>query len=344
MIMRKITFLLACAMAIQVMAQEEKFRLTFENGYPLEFNVNDIKNITFVEDAEPLDIVGKEWFDKDDEAGDFESINLQEDGIVTYYLYNKRYHSGSTYHGTYSYDDYIFKMDLNTVSFHVTMPIVRHSANGFTAIIAGNEYDFFKVQKTYYMLLNDNPIAIGSEGDSVTYVDNELITLKDNKIKPKKAGTGFALVKDSILNTTIAYKVIVDRNNSVTIVDWTKYFNKTKDDIITEFGIPDTILSDDALGKFQYVYNEYGHDMKRLHFIFDNETETVSQVSTDFNTYGYFEKYYTYIQNHYLLHEDECTSTELVYYDTEDWMTASVKIVLFRYPPTNLYKIDYAIQ
>ena len=71
-----------------------------------------------------------------------------------------------------------------------------------------------------------------------------MITMVDNKIRPLKEGTGFALVKDVATDRTLAYKVVVSSPN-ITIIDWTKYLDKTIDEIIVEFGTPGNINRDD---------------------------------------------------------------------------------------------------
>ena len=336
--MRKLTILLIFVMTIKVMAHEDKLRITLNEGNPVEINATDIQDISFVEDETPLDIVG-EWFCEAESLGVYESFEFHDDGFVNYFYYYINYHSGGTLTGTYSFEDYLLKIKLPSIALQ-KFPIIDHSDTHYTVLSAGSRFNYYKVQKTYYMT-TDDLISIGNEGDVITYVDNQFIGLEDDRIKPKKAGTGYALVRDVQLNTIVAYKVIVENSNKIKVTDWTEYFLRDKTEIVNEFGTPTEIREDNQLQVTSYVYEEYSPSVYRLMFNFDNATEKVRHVSVNLRTESYFEKYHNDIKSKYVYHEDLSTPTELVYYDTDDKYTASLMINVFYDSQYNTFLITY---
>ncbi len=338
--MRKILSSLTLFVAFHAIAQEDNLRITLREGNPVEINTSDVKDITFVGDETPLDIVG-EWFCVAENYGVFESLDFHEDGSIKYYYYYTNYHLGGTLTGTYSFEDYILKIKLPGMNV-TTMPVVGHSETEFTELTAGSLFVYYKTQKTYYMTIKDSYISIGNPGDVVTYVDNVIIGLENNKIKPIKAGTGYALVMDAQLNTIVAYKVVVQKIPP-TPIDWTKYFYKTKEDIATEFGTPDEIIQDDNVEDL--LYYEYSADISHLIFSFKNNTDKVCQIQATFRTESYFQTYENYIKKNFYYNEAESTSEESVYYDTEDPLTATVIISVLNYYVQdidhNVYTINF---
>ena len=107
--MRKVILLLTCLLSLHVMAQEEKLRLEFTVGSPMEFNVKDIKDISFVEDDNPLDILG-DWFCYNEEGQAFESYDFHEDGTLGYFYYYISQKSGGTLNGIFEFQDELMKM------------------------------------------------------------------------------------------------------------------------------------------------------------------------------------------------------------------------------------------
>ncbi len=336
--MRKLTILLICAMTVQLMAQEDKLRISLKEGSPLELGASNIKDITFVNDTVPLDIVG-EWFCEADSLGTYESLDLHEDGTIKWFYIYTNYQSGGTLLGTYSFEDYVLKLKFPSMTL-IKLAVVDHSNTQFTSFYTGIRGNYYKVQKVYYMTTKDDFISIGNEGDVIIYVDKQFIGLENNKIKPLKAGTGYALVKDAQLNTVVAYKVIVGSSN-IQVTDWTKCFKKSINEILNRFGEPNEIRVDDNLQITAYVYNEYSPAIKTLTFSFDNTTEKAINVSINLRTESYFDAYHNYIKGKYVFKESDSTPTEWVYYDTDDRFTASVMITLLYNPSNNHLTVIY---
>lgn len=335
--MRKKVLFLICMIAIQVFGQEEKLNLSFDVGSPLGIDLKDICDITFVEDTEPLDISGSEWFYKS-AIGNMEWYYFHNDGTIEGHLYQKDSHKeANTQFGTYSLEDYVIKIRTDAISqdWHV----VRHSKDMFT-LLSTRETDMYKVQQTYYITTKDNSISIGNEGDIITWVDEEMITMIDNKIKPLKGGVGFALVKDAMTNRTLAYKVVVSSPN-ITIIDWTSYFDKSVDEINVEFGNPDNISIDDFTKRIHYSYKNYCPEILNLYFTFNEESRKVFFISPHFSSYSYLETYENYIKDHYFFYEDESTNEEKMYYDTDNRGTASISIKVISSTNYGVYQICY---
>ena len=320
------------------MAQEDKLRISLYDGNPVEFNTSDIKDISFVEDEVPLDIIG-EWFCEADSIGTYESFNFYEDGTIKWFYNYFKIKSTGTKTGTYSFGDYLLKIKVPSIALQ-KFPIVNHSATQFTILSSGSRYNYYKVQKIFYMTTKDK-ISIGNEGDEVVYVDNQFIGLEGNEIKAKKAGTGYALVMDAQLNTIVAYKVIVG-NPNIKVTDWTIYFDKDINEITKVFGVPDEIREDSQLQITTHIYEEHSADVRRLMFDFKNATEKVIQVAINLRTESYFENYYNNIKGKYVFHDNLSTPTELVYFDTDDKNTASVRITIYYNKEFSIFQIIYS--
>ena len=318
--MRKIVFFLFCMFTMQMMAQEEKFRVTFNVGDPLNFSIKDIKEISFVEDLNPLDIEGSEWFCEEVEKyGVYESFEFKEDGALLYHPYYVNYHSGLTIEGFYNFEDYILKMQLGSLGVS-TQTITNHSATSYVVTSGGENSIYYKVQKVYNIKTSDAPISIGNEGDVVTFVDNEFISLEDNKIKPLKGGTGYALVKDLALDAIVAYRINVEAVR--TTKDWTQYFKKTKDEITSEFGEP--LLNQEDT----YIY--YGNDpsFTYMFFNFDEDSGKMFMFYGAFVDDSEFENYKNNIEKTYIKDESKSTEEVCYYYDTDNISTATVCVVI----------------
>lgn len=309
--MRKIVFFLFCMFTMQMMAQEEKFRVTFNVGDPLNFSIKDIKEISFVEDFNPLDIEGSEWFCEEVEKyGVYESFEFREDGALLYRPYYVNYHSGNTIEGYYNFEDYMLTMQLGGL-YVLTQTVTNHSATSYVVTSGGENSTYYKVQKVYNIKTSDAPISIGNEGDIVTFVDNEFISLENNKIKPLKGGTGYALVKDIDLDAIVGYRINVEAIR--TTKDWTQYFKKTKDEITSEFGEP--FMIQDENNTYWYL----GNDPAFMYMLFNFDKDSGKM----FQFYGYFvdrselENYKNDIENTYIKDESNSTETECYYYDTD---------------------------
>lgn len=319
------------------MAQEEKLRMTFNVGDPMNFSVNDIKDITFVEEDNPLDIVGSEWFYEEVEKnGMYESLEFHEDGTLTYCPYYVNYHSGYTISGYYNFEDYMLTMQLSIIGM-ITQPITNHSETSYVVTSGGENSVYYKVQKVYNIKSNDDPISIGNEGDMITFVDNEYITLENNKIKPiKGGGSGYALVKDSKLNAIVAYRINVESVKS--IKDWTYYFKKTKDEIITDLGEP--FLTQDSDDMDILIY--YGNDpaFTLMYFCFEKESGKMFMFQAAFTDEENWEFYKDEIEKKYIKDESRSSGTVLYYYDTDNLLTASVSIVIQSSPTMLINYMD----
>ena len=319
--MRKFVLILFCIFSMQMMAQEEKFRVTFNVGDPMYFSVNDIKDINFVEDPNPLDIVGSEWFCEEVETyGTYESFEFREDGTLTYYPYYLYYHSGYMLPGVFNFEDYMLTMKIGGSMLH--QAITNHSATSFVVTSAGMSSTYYKVQKAYNIKTTDAPISIGNEGDVVTFVDNEFISLEDNKIKPLKGGTGYALVKDLTLNAIVAYRINVE--SVKTTKDWTQYFKKTKEEITSEFGKP--LMTEDDDDMETYIY--YGNDpaFTYMFFCFDKDSGKMFMFQGAFVHDSERENYQNNLEKTFIKDENRSTETVNYYYDTDNRSTASVSI------------------
>lgn len=306
------------------MSQEEKFRVTFNVGNPLNFSVKDIKDVTFVEDSNPLDIEGSEWFNEDVEKyGVYESFEFRKDGALTYRPYYLNYHSGYTIEGYYNFEDYMLTMQLGGLGIS-TQTITSHSATSYVVTSGGENSTYYKVQKVYNIKTDDAPISIGNEGDVITFVDNEFIFLENNKVKPLRGGTGYALVKDVALNAIVAYRINVE--SVKTTKDWTQYFNKTKDEITLEFGEP--LMTQDADDMDIYIY--YGNDpaFTIMYFCFEKNSGKMYMFQGSFVDYSELENYKNNIEKTYIKDESRSTGTVNYYFDTTEMSTASVAIVI----------------
>ena len=335
--MRKTVLYLFCFLSMQMMAQEEKLRVTFNVGDPMNFSVNDIKDITFVEDNNPLDIVGSEWFCEEVEKyGTYESFEFHEDGTLTYCPYYVNYHSGYTISGFFNFEDYMLTMQLSIVG-KLTQPITNHSETSYVVTSGGENSIYFKVQKVYNIKSNDAPISIGNEGDVITFVDNEYISLDDNKIRPiKGGGSGYALVKDSKLNTTVAYRINVESVKA--IKDWTQYFKKTKDEIKTEFGEPFMTQDSDDMDILIYYGNDPAFTL--MYFCFEKESGKMYMFQGSFADEGNLNFYQDEINEKYIKDESRSSSTVSYYYDTDNRSTASVSIAIQNSPTMIINYMD----
>lgn len=334
--MRKIVIYLFCILSMQMVAQEEKLRVTFDVGDPINFSVNDIKDITFVEDLNPLDIVGSEWFNEEvEKSGTYESFEFREDGTLTYCPYYVNYHDGYTIPGRFNFEDYMLTMQLSIVGT-LTQAITSHSATSYVVTSGGKNSTYYKVQKVYNIKSNDAPISIGNEGDVITFVDNEFIALDDNKVRPIKGGTGYALVKDAQLNSIVAYRINVEAVKDVK--DWTQYFKRTKDEITSEFGEP--LMTQDADNMDIYIY--YGNDpaFTLMYFCFEKESGKMYMFQATFADEENWEFYKDEIEKKYVKDESRSTGTVLYYYDTDNRSTASVSIAIQNSPSLIINYMD----
>lgn len=312
-------------LCLQTQAQEEKLRISLKNGNPVELDVYDFKDITFIEDTSPLDIEG-EWFNEEIEtSGTYETFDFREDGSLLYCPYFVNYHEGWEIAGIYSMEDYTLTMQLSSLG-RLTQYITNHSSTSFTTYDSGISAVYYRIQKEYHMTTEDEPISIGNEGDVVTFVDNEFVGLEGNRIKPLREGTGYALVNDVNKNATVAYKINIAYQASP-IIDWTCYFKKTRDEIIGEFGTPDTTQDNTA-----FYTSGYNSDISQLLFSFDKASEKVIQVSVVPSSSKAYDAYLSEISGKYIKNEEQSSATVQRFYDNHDASDSSVAITLYTAP------------
>ena len=317
------------------MAQEEKLRLKFTVGSPMELNVNDIKDISFVEDDNPLDILG-EWFCYVKESQVFESYEFHEDGTLGYFYYYISQNSGGTLKGIFEFQDDMLAMRLAGVTLFY--PITSHSETNFVITSNDNSYTYYRIQKVYNMKTPDAPITIGNEDDVVTFVDNSVVGLENGKIKALQKGTGYALVKDAKLNTTVAYRINVEYAPG-TVVDWTQYFKMTKDEIVAEFGEPNGVRVDASLGELVGYTEGYSPEISQLTFVFDKETGGLYMLQAVFRGVDEVNTYDNEIAKKYILQGDSDDKNKQ-YYDSEDILSRKVSISVKKTDPIYINYID----
>lgn len=319
---RKILLLLICLTAIQAIAQDQRLRMTYRLNVlaPDELNLSDIKDISFVE-TEPFDLVG-EWFNVDDAV--FESFTFSEEGLLDYYFYNVA-NDGGAAKGNYQFVYDVLGLRVPTVFSQILYhPIVSHSETSFTLRSDGRNNIYYKILHSYDMNTYDSPIVIGNEDDEVSYVDNTVIGLVNGKITALRQGQGYALLKDKERNTTVAYRVNVkyqpDPNGPI---DWTNYFKKSKEEIITEFGTPDK--TQNSMGFETLSYSKgYNPEIKILHFSFKEGVDATMQVSATFRGQDEFQTYKKEIESKYI--KQKVDTYETYYGDTDDESTSTVII------------------
>lgn len=322
--MRKLLFLLACLTAIETMAQDQKLRMTYRLSVlaPQEIDLKNIKDVSFVVTG-PFDIVG-EWFNVDD--GAFETFTFGEYGTLDYYYYLTSANDGGTSYGDYQMQYDVLGLRLPIFSSIQYIPVVNHSETAFT-LRNGNRNDvYYKIQKTYEMNTYDSPIVIGNEGDEVLYVDNVVVGLENGKIKALQQGQGYVLLKDKQQNTIVAYRVNVKYMPNINgPIDWTKYFKRTKNEIISEFGTPDEDQT--GMGYETLSYSKgYNPEIKILHFSFKEGEDAMMKVSATFRGIDEFQTYKKEIESKYIKQKEN--TTETYYGDTDDESTSTVLICI----------------
>lgn len=322
---RKILILLICLVTIPAIAQDQRLRMTYRLSVlaPDELNLKDIKDISFVE-TEPFEIVG-EWFNVDE--GAFESFTFSEDGLLDYYYFINAANEGGAAKGDYQFVYDVLGLRVPTVFSQILYhPIVSHSETTFILRSGGRNNIYYKILHSYDMNTYGSPIVVGNEDDEVSYVDNTVIGLINGKITALRQGQGYALIKDKQRNTTVAYRVNVkyspDPNG---LIDWTKYFKKSKEEIIAEFGNPDKTQT--SMGYETLSYSKgYNPEIKFLHFSFKEGVDAAMQVSATFRGQDELETYKKEIESKYV--KQKVNTYETYYGDTGDESTSTVIICI----------------
>ena len=234
--MKKYIIIIACLVNLQTMAQD-LMRISMNDGSFMDFSINNVKEMNF-STPKNMDVVG-EWLWILD--GIIERITFNTDGTFSFREYYTLITNDGIIHNKEEVGTYTLIDNLITINY----------PDGQTAkfqIVSNNEYQmissanvvFYKVQEPFYMMTTDDaPISIGNEDDIIKYVDNYFVAIENNKIKALTGnGSGYALVEDGITKELKAYRIDVEYIPTP-IIDWTKFFSKSVDDIISEFGAPD---------------------------------------------------------------------------------------------------------
>lgn len=324
--MKKVLLLLLCTIGLQTMAQD-KMRISLNDGTQMVFCVSNIKDFTFYTPA-PLNIVD-EWVSYS--SGIMQIYKFYEDGTMKYGMYGVNYYY--EYDGTYTLEDKTIKYMLPAMGMSFNLEVLEYDDNN---ILCTSDYSLHRVQLNYTLTTNDKPITVGSETDVVIGVDGYVTGVENNLITPLRAGTGYALVENSETGIFKACKIDVEYAPAA-LVDWTKYFKKTREEIINEFGDPDDPSEDGT----KYTYSYYNIDIQYILFSFDESTGKVSQISVyfydDVNRQGYCD----FIAENYFMDSNSGSELSVKYYDTDSSETATTKITVYNTETTGLCTILY---
>lgn len=310
--MKKILLLIFCILGVQTFAQNT-MRITMNDGTSMDFRVNNVQDVCFSTEAS-IDIVG-EWVTVSEAYGSMECLCINEDGTMKYKYYYMDYQMYGEFDGTYTFENNV--LNCSVMGSSIVVSVAKHENTEFTS---STNLVFYKVLDTYTMNMNDEPVAVGNEGDTILYADNCFAGIYNNRIKALQPGVGYALVRDVETGKLNAYSINVAYKASE-IVDWTRYLKKTKDNIIAEFGNPNQ--TNESKCTITY-YLSNNTDIEMLSFAFDEKFEKVTGVHVYFYDEGKMKHYYDYIKENYILsYSSETTET---YYDTEDKDVATVEI------------------
>ena len=323
--MKKIIFFLVCLISLQINAQDI-MRITLNDGTPMEFSVNNVDEMTFYT-PKPLNIVG-EWVSYSSQYGGvMECLRLNDDGTMKYKAIYANYSSlNSEYDGKYTFENNVLKLTVIMYSTEMslgTIEIVNYTETDFSS---STNDTYYKVQKTYQMKYEDEPINVGNDGDVIKYVDNYYIGIENNKIKPldnaKYGGSGYAIVEDAETKGLKAYCINVTGTEEDIII-FNNYFKKSRDVIVEVLGEPNQINEE----KHTMTYTNFTASIQYVAFSFNDNWSEVTKVQVSFYDEGKRQKYVDYIEKNYVF--NRATSSGKIYYDTEDSNSASVQITVY---------------
>lgn len=315
---------------MQIIAQNKNFLLNFKGNVisPLVLDLNEIKDITFVNEPNMADIDG-EWLCLND---GYEAVFFDEDGKVNYQRYFESADRSIKNDGKYAlmYDILALQFNMSGLQY---LPIVRHTETSFTMRNGDTNYDYYKIQNTYELKIGDAPVSIGNDGDVIEYVDKVCVSMEGNNIKGVKKGVGYALVKNSETGNYTAYHIDVTNDQNPNIIDWTQYFNMTKEEIISLFGEP--YYTDMESNKEDLIYP------LSLGYLFVSikvGTGKVSEITIIFDKYDDFWDYYSELSQMYYPYNTGDDSM-IIFTEKEYYYESSFYVGLF---PTN-NMISYAL-
>ena len=144
-----------------------------------------------------------------------------------------------------------------------------------------------------------------------------------------------ASVKITVSNdpdlSSIVYKDL--KSTPTSVVDWTRYFKKSGEQIKAEFGNDPSITDDDEDEDYSYMYTQNIGDLKRLTFYFNKGFEKVTSIRISFKDASSMQNYCDAIAGKYILYSE--TETRKTYYNTDKASTASVRVVIQSSGSTN---------
>lgn len=311
--MRQKLLILVCIIGMQTYAQE-LMRIIKNDGTTYDFSVNNVESMLFFT-PEQINVVG-DWVGYNDIA--MRCYSLDQDGTMRYKYYSMTQSNNYEVEGEYVYNDNVLTLKYSGN----TIPIEIISYND-TMLVSGSHEVYYKVlEPIYNMKTTDDPINIGNDGDVIKYVDNCVVGVEDNKIKPLKDGTGYAIVEDAVSKSLKAYRIDVSLVLDPPI-DWSMYFKKSLDEIVEEFGKAD---QEDAT-KYTKTYTKFNAAIQHVIFTFSEDYSMVTKVQVSFYDEAKRQNYCDYIEKNYFLNKTSSLST--TYSDTEDSNAASVQIRVY---------------
>lgn len=313
--MKQLLFFLAIMISLQTVAQE-KMRVTMIDGTYMDFDVNNVEDFIFHRDYS-LNLVG-EWVvytQGDDESLDY--YIFHENGILEYKTFSINREHFISYEGTYTIMNNLADIVLQGSTLSLKFESISDNQ-----MISGNKL-FCKIdERVDTLTIGDVSQSLGNDTDIIKFVDSYFVGLEDNKIKPLREGTGYALVEDANTKEMKAYKICVVSADS-SIIDWGKYLGSTTTQIINEFGDPNQQVEN----KYVAYTNGLNSDIKEIYFDLDSNTKKVSEVSIDFYNNEKRQKYWDYIEEKY--HLAWKTESYKIFYDSDDAKIATIEITIY---------------
>lgn len=307
--MKKCILLLIWFIGIQINAQN-LMRVTTQDGTQYEFSVNNIKDMDFYT-PEQIDFVG-EWIIYD--VNGMMCYDIKNDGTLKYTSFSMTMGQLFKKDGTYSVKDNILTLNYDDAT--LVIPVVEATE---TKIVSTSGDTYYRVQSNVYsMTTNDNPISVGKEGDVVKYVDNCIVRTDNNMITALRDGRGYAIVEEEETGVMKAFGIDV-LYVPESPIDWSNYFKKSKNEIITELGEP--------AYKESFRYTNFNASIEDVTFTFNENNDEATKVNVSFYDETKRLHYCDSIEKHYFLYRESASSK--TYYDTEDINTASVKITVY---------------
>lgn len=311
--MKKYILLLIWFIGIQINAQD-LMRVTTQDGTQYELSINNIKEMDFYT-PEQINFVG-EWIAIS--GNSMVCFDIKNDGTLKRTSFSMTLGLFYEINGTYSIKDNVLTLNFDGSS--LVIPVVEATE---TKIVSTSGDTYYRVQADVYsMTTNDNPISIGKEGDVVKYVDNCIVGTDNNKITAIGDGRGYVIVEEAETGVMKAYGINVIYVTEDPI-DWTKYFKKSRDEIIAELGEP----SQNNQEKHTMTYNSFNVSIQYVAFSFSDDWNHVTKVQIGFYNEGKRQHYCDSIDKHYILNNTSSSSKK--YFDTEDPNSASVQVTVY---------------